>query len=394
MTTPSEFLVNTDHNSEARLVRCDSGRILMLWRLDPGAGGDHTGVTGYIASRYSDDGGATWTATASAYSDASYDDRNLCVGVIPSGANEGRVVALFRRYDVSTGDTYDICSIHSDDEGVTWSSATSHAAPAEVPDFVPSPAPTMTGAPGLGFPMYGHSADNTDWRCFLWWTTDGVTFGTKAQTIASADSDAPYKLSESTYADIGDGKTLFACRNANTYTNLGVTFSIGESGTYSTPERATTVPAYWITAPQLHVIGDLVYLLTCDRRASEPNASNQDSCVWVYTSTPARLVADVTDWTLLDQITRPVPSDYVFYGYPSLVQTASGGILVVFTERTHSGATEDAWLYSFTMVPPPYSVTATLTPTGAQVCWSHDGGADGFVVERQVDGGSWTQVYP
>src|SRR5665648_240696 len=91
------LLFSDDHTSEGFLAPLDNGRILLIFRLDPGIEGDHVGTNGYIAKIFYDPEKDQWGKVETVYNSHQYDDRNIHGGV----TKDGRIIAFFRKYDGS-----------------------------------------------------------------------------------------------------------------------------------------------------------------------------------------------------------------------------------------------------------------------------------------------------
>ncbi|WP_339713174.1 sialidase family protein [Cyclobacterium amurskyense] len=114
-TSPSkQFLAGNDHVSEGFLAPLNDGKILLLFRLDPGIEGDHVGTNAYIAIITYDPEKDSWSKVETVYNSHQYDDRNIHGGI----TKEGRIVAFFRRFDGNQ--TEGRYFIYSDDNGITW----------------------------------------------------------------------------------------------------------------------------------------------------------------------------------------------------------------------------------------------------------------------------------
>jgi hypothetical protein len=55
------------------------------------------------------------------------------------------------------------------------------------------------------------------------------------------------------------------------------------------------------------------------------------------------------NYTLISQINRPKPTDYMFYDYPAFTKTNDGRYLVIVTESYFDGTNEYADLHQFTI---------------------------------------------
>ncbi|MBS3772474.1 MAG: hypothetical protein KGY69_19640, partial [Bacteroidales bacterium] len=93
-TSFKPLLYSEDHTSEGFLAPLEDGRILLIFRVDPGIEGDHTGDDGYIAKIPYNPKKDRWGEVETVYNSHQYDDRNIHGGV----TEDGRIVVFFRRY--------------------------------------------------------------------------------------------------------------------------------------------------------------------------------------------------------------------------------------------------------------------------------------------------------
>lgn len=347
-------MVSADHNREGILLTLADGSIFHLFRKDSGAGGDHVGNTGAVVARFSFDNGESWTQAVAIFDDP-YDDRNISACLTASG----RIVVFFRRYDAPCGGNGEVgCHldanfIFSDDGGVSWS---------EREQIVTEPVLVFgpgrgTYVPTRGYLICGYGRPcgtpvGTSWsyRQQLRFSKDGSRWDEVAYPVSDAEA-ARLKLTEPTYEYIGDGRIIGLFRHEE-YDNAKPFYQItsGDYGrTWTSPVLCNAL-SYWGVAPQLYLdpLANELYLLGGDRRGlhSDPSlfASEQ---MHVYLGDPDTVYADPQAWIEAGCVGRqPLPWSGSFYGYGVCTRTASGRILVIFTENSWDGH-ESAGIYQF-----------------------------------------------
>ena len=389
-------LVSDDHTSEGIVLTCANGDLLHIFRLAPGVAADHTDDTGYIASRRSEDDGATWGSNSVVYNDPgnTYDDRNIAAGVVPSGTYAGRIVVIFRRYDKTTSATIDSLLIYSDDHGATWED--------------PIDASALSGAQGILFAVptvglclagYASDASYRYGRIYVNANGDGITWdsGDTITTYQIAIASAYYPT-ESGYCYLGDGKLIGAFRTdpspvPTRTVNLGVTLI--KSNDYGATWTALALQSWpaddegvqWVGMPHFSVWDDgSVYLLIGDRRGEQYTASAGRSRLWVYRATAAD--AYDYDFTLIGTALREYRDEgtdtNVFYGYPTAAKNSDGTYTVVFTDNYDDVlATEQADFFQFRLESSIPVAPTDLAYSAPNLTWADNSGTEtGFHIYK------------
>ena len=332
-------LFSDDHTSEGFLAPLCDGRILLVFRLDPGLAGNHVGTNAYIARMAYDPRRDAWGEVEPVYDSHQYDDRNIHGGA----TRDGRIVAFFRHYDGR--ETQGRCVMHSDDGGQTWSQ--------------PRLAGALRGVQGTGQMFYNPDIDRycilqyERHRNEILYSPDGVTW----QESRLVAKDPNVELTEIAGAWCGDGRIVALIRDDTRERGhpLLQVVSRDNGKTWSRP-CATNMPPdqHWGCAPQL--IYDpkhhLLIAITSDRYF-RPDAENR---LYIYTARPEDILDDPGNWTLQHALPRPWaterysgrrPLNSNLYGYPSVAPISEDEYLVVFTERARMEGTEQADLICF-----------------------------------------------
>jgi hypothetical protein len=326
-------LFNDDHNSEGFLAPLKNGKIVLIFRIDPGMKGDHVGTDGYIAKIYYDPATDKWGEAETVYNSHQYDDRNIHGGV----TKEGRVVAFFNRFDgTNTEGAY---YIYSDDNGMTWS---------------------------------GLQPTSCAWNtCQMFYNPEidkYITMGCQRYLISGRDGinwedpqlitdNQDYALSEVAGAWCGKSRMVALIRDDVPEWGhpLVQVISFDNGQTWSDPAPANIPPMkHWGAAPQLiyDKERDLLIALNSDRY-SRPLEQNS---LFIYTASPDDIFLNPTGWTLQHELKRPWafpslagdrPLNQELYGYPTIAPINEKEYLVVFTERAYMDGSEQADLYYF-----------------------------------------------
>jgi hypothetical protein len=333
-----------DHVSEGFLVPVDDGRIILIFRFDPGMEGSHVGFGGYIAQIYYDPLKDEWSEVETVYNSHQYDDRNIHGGI----TEEGRIVTFFRRYTPDGRVTEGHYFIYSDDNGNTWSDLKSSDA--------------FFGIQGTGQMFYN---PDTGEYCIMQYTRhrNGILFSSDGAdwekgNIVAENSDI--ELTEIAGAWCGDNRLIALIRDDDRQHGFPLlqveSYDNGE--TWTEPARTNIPPKqHWGCAPQLIYDGkrDLLIALNSDRY-SRPDEQNS---LFIYTASPDEVFGNPNGWTLQHELRRPWamldfdgdrPLNQNLYGYPSIAPVGEDEYLVVFTERAMMEGTEQADLYYFRMI--------------------------------------------
>ena len=342
-TSPfKSLLFSEDHTSEGFLAPLDDGRILLIFRFDPGIKGDHVGTDGYIAKIPYDPEQDEWGEVETVYNSHQYDDRNIHGGV----TNEGRIVVFFRKYDGS--ETEGRYFIYSDDNGQTWSDLQT--------------SNKLFGAQGTGQMFYNSDIDEycimqyTRHRNGILYSTDGLAW--EKDNIVAEDQNVA--LSEIAGTWCGEDRIIALIRDderEHGHPLLQVE-SHDNGQTWSEPEQTNIPPKQqWGCAPQLiyDQERDLLIALNSDRYSR----SDEKNSIFIYTARPDEVFGNPEAWTLQHELRRPWarlgfdgdrPLNQNLYGYPTIAPINNDEYLVVFTERARMQGTEQADLYYFRLI--------------------------------------------
>jgi len=327
----------------------DDGRIMLIFRLDPGIGGNHVGANGYIARSIYDPGKDCWGPVETIYNSHQFDDRNLHGGV----TREGRIVLFFRSLDVRTGKTKARYFMVSDDNGRTWSEPQRSKAWSD---------PAATGIAGV-WSTGGMFYDPDVAKYAMLGCRRYITFsrdGTEWEEVRRMTDNTDFKLTEAAGAWCGNRRIIALIRDDNRrHGHPLLQIESGDDGrTWSEPAPTNMPPdRHWGCAPQLiyDANRDLLIALTSDRY-SKPHERNS---LYVYTARPDAVMDRPENWTLRYELPRPWalpgfdkdrPLNQNLYGYPTIAPINENEYLVVFTERAVMHGTEQADLYYFRLI--------------------------------------------
>jgi len=340
VTDVQPSLIDGDHTSEGFMVTLSDGRIVHIFRLDPGDPGDHISNYGRIVKRSSYDNGLTWQPYLEVYDDPMWDDRNIHGGLI----GQDSIVLFFRNFDsffmVQIGMYY----LTSFDGGQTWST----------PQAIYSISNGTFGShrvvkvPGLGFIMSISGSYYVELR----YSPDGLNWNNVLH-IWDYTADHLYNFGEVCFTYVGNGKIIGLVRN--TAQSFGSTYyqvtSSDFGQTWTTPVSTNIAQPFFCPAPMLFydtVYNDL-WVLATDRRNYVGSEFYADSArVWVYKNKIDEIFTNPGNYSLVTTMLRPEPSYYRFYGYPTYTRKSDGNYLVVFTEAHKKwNNLEDANFYQF-----------------------------------------------
>jgi hypothetical protein len=347
-TTPFKpLLTGKDHTSEGFLAPLEDGRMLLLFRVDPGIEGNHVGMDGYIAQISYNPETDQWGEVKTVYNSHKYDDRNVHGGV----TKDGRIVLFFRKYDGEN--TVARYFIYSDDEGQTWSKP-------QKSDAWSDPRETnFRGVWSTGQMFYFPEKDQyamLGCRRYITYSDEGTDW--EEYNLITDNQD--YKLSEVAGAYCGDGRIIALIRDdQREYGHPLVQVESHDNGQTWTDPVPTNIPPdrHWGCAPQLiyDQKRNLLITLTSDRY-SRPNEQNS---LFIYTARPENVTGQPKNWNLRHELLRPwAREDYQgkrplnknLYGYPTIAPINENEYLVVFTERAQMHGTEQADLYYFRLI--------------------------------------------
>ena len=347
VTPFKSVLLNDDHNSEGFLVTLKDGNILLIFRLDPGKKGDHTGTDGYIAQIKYDPDQDKWGEVETVYNSHRYDDRNIHGGI----TNEGRIVVFFRKYDGK--ETEGRYFIYSDNNGITWTKPQVSGAWSDPLDN------NLQGVWSTGQMFYNPDIEKyimLGCRRYITYSSDGSSW--EEYNLITDNQD--YKLSELAGAWCGNNRMIALIRDdVREFGHPLVQLETFDNGLNWTDPVPSNIPPgkHWGAAPQIvyDKKRDLLIALTSDRY-SRPNEQNS---LFIFTAKPDDIFGNPTGWTLQHELLRPWaeagfsgdrPLNQNFYGYPAITPINENEYLVVFTERAVMDKSEQADLYYFRMI--------------------------------------------
>jgi hypothetical protein len=292
----------------------------------------HVGPTnfGIIKKRTSLDGGATWAAPVTLFSEADHDLRGVTGGVTPTG----RFVLMYARLHSGSQTWQSIVTRYSDDNGVTWSSAVTIPTTGATA-FCPHGSMIRTDDGQLLMSWYGD--DGTTFRVFVIKSSDnGATWGSPIEVINGlAATSSNSRFTESCFVALGGGVVIGLVR--------------ADNGTAFTQVKSTDNGATWVsqglvtfdtwtnvqpnTPPWLVVQGDRVYVFYFQRIAL---------AMRVAYSTKADLIDGTSGWTARSDVFTGSAGS----GYASVVKLLSGRFLgISYNEVSTSDA--DLWKWTW-----------------------------------------------
>ncbi|MFH2096923.1 MAG: T9SS type A sorting domain-containing protein [Bacteroidota bacterium] len=330
-------LVSGDHTAEGMLITLRSGRIMHIFRLDPGYEGHHIGNTGRIVKRYTDDGGMTWSLNETIF-DSEFDDRNIHGGMIDST----RIVVFFRRYNAVNDSTIDLNYMYSDDDGVTWSNRITYNS-----EGLSSGNHKIVYVPNRGYmniigkSFYSEirfSDDGIDWDSIAYRWDYLITHN--------------YAIAEGCFSYVGDGRIIGLFRN-NCYA-LGCNYMQVSSDDYgfswTEPMPTNIADSFFCPSPLIFYDekNEDVWVVAPDRRGYNYGYQHDESKLWIYRNNPLEIFNNPGEYDLFESFNRPIPTFYRLYGYPIATRKLDGNYLVVFTESAYkSNMKEEAHFFQF-----------------------------------------------
>ncbi len=319
--------------------------------------------------RRSTDGMVSWGAAVTAASDATYSITFQTPIILPSG----RIVVWCMRREAELPLTnIDSGYVYSDDYGATWSAYQSRGGLLNAYAHA-SALPIKVGA-SYYVPSYGGDPmTSANPRIRLYRTTDGITI---ADTISPFPDQTvlDHNLNENAVAYL-NGVWVVVART-NTVSEHGVHVTVSTDGTAWSAVQNIGLPDGWCSHPNVIAHRGYFYLVVGDREGLTGGytAPFTDDKLWVYSSTPARLTANPSDWTLEASFARPFalseyPSgttDSSFYGYPQ-IRVVGNDMRVSVRESTALGgdpSSEYEYFTTLTGFPPTLTIGAPFTLTG------------------------------
>lgn len=350
-------LVSDDHTSEGFMVTLSSGRIIHFFRLDPGLNGNHTGNSGKIVKRFTDDGGLSWSLPITVFEDT-LDDRNVNGGLV----GNDRIVMTFRRYDNLNQVHIDFNLIYSDDGGETWSQRQVLNTAGVCGD-----THSLISVPGRGYMNVFSSSYYIEIR----YSTDGIDWSNLSYAWDYRD-DHQYKINESCFAYTKDGMMIGLLRN-DTYATGGNYYqveSIDTGKTWTNPITTNIADSFFCPSPKIFYdeTHDDLWAIATDRwGGGNYNVDNLKSAVWIYSNKVDDVFSKPTKWSLLKKMIRPFPNLFRFYGYVTYTKKTNGNYLIVFTESyKKNNNREAACFYQFEI---KYIDTSNPVLSDVSICY-------------------------
>ncbi len=338
-------LFSDDHTSEGFLAPLADGRIMLIFRLDPGIQGDHTGTNGHIVRMTYDPEADRWGQVETVYNSDQYDDRNVHGGV----TRDGRIVVFFRHL-AKDGKTEGRYFIYSDDSGKTWTEPQVSEAWTD---------PQQSGIPGVwstGQMFYNPDIERymmLGCRRYITSSPDGVSWDNRRLVT----DNRKYALTEIAGAWCGNDRMLALIRDDRREQGhpLLQIESHDNGKTWTEPEPTNIPPdQHWGAAPQLIYDHDRDLLIALN--STRYSLPNDQQGLQIYTADPDDVVGKSQNWTQRYDLRRPWAVEEFepkrrlnmnFYGYPTIAQIGDGEYLVVFTERARIDGHEQADLLYF-----------------------------------------------
>lgn len=320
-----QSLVTTDHVSEGLLVRTVSGDLVHIFRLDPGEFGSHVGDSGRIVQRRSRDEGGTWDVVEAVF-DSEYDDRNVHGGTV----DNGRIVVFFRQYDPSMPNedlaTVSLNLMYSDDETRTWSD------PRKLERFGAWSGGTdqLNFVPGLGYVQAFYARR----LAYLRYSREGLVWSRPRIMFDFRGRHGGVDTDEISIESLGDGRILALIRNQPDSGSGSVLQAAGRiRSEWHLPGATNLADGHYVVAPKVirDDSTDAIIALLPDRRGVGGTGSNRESGIYVYVATDLQEHGE-PQWSFVGFVPRPIPSQYRFYGYPTIARLNDQEFLVVFTD--------------------------------------------------------------
>jgi len=334
--TPSvPSLVGNDHTFLSYVAKLKTGRILHIFRLDPGISGNHVGNGGTIVKRYSDDDGKTWTSPVTIYKD-SLDDRVFSGGVL----DNGNIVIFFGRYktiNIWGGSYIDYNLISSSDNGETWSKRV-----------------TLSSINGLQsgifkidtIPGYFSTTYNNNFADIRY-SPDGYNWDSVYYKWDYTKTKQ-FNLYEPTITSVGDGRLIALFRQENNPLYQSVSSDYGR--TWTMPDTTSIANYYYCVAPFNLYDSKLKKLITItsDRRGGSYSELNKNSGLWVYCNNPDSVFDNPNGYDNPHFINRSNHNTFRLLGYPSVTKLNDFTFLVIYSDDyKKSNDLENADFYQF-----------------------------------------------
>ena len=321
----------------------------------------------------------TWTEPATVIYDEDYS--NLIAGVYQ--LDSGRLVVWITRRSTVYGEfaPIDCGYVYSDDDGATWSSYVSRGG--LIPGYFGFITEVKRGSTFYA-PAWAYSSiDPVAIGDQFINVSDGLNLTSTIVPIPTAVSRAN-QLNENELAAIGDVWVLVS--RTEDYTKHGSFFTLSQDGgqTWGTCTNVPLPNRDCHSHPHIFASGGRFYYLVGDRDGSVGEANQK---LWMYSSTPERLVANIADWDLEASFDRPHKATVngVFYGYPITADVLDAGtrLLSVTDLYFNDQALRQEYEYLSVLSGIGFDAEVLATPTPSSIDLAYTGTAP-FTVERRV----------
>ena len=333
----SNSFVGLDHAFSGILKKLSNGRIIHLFRLDPGMNGSHVGNNGCLAKRFSDDNGLTWTVPEIIYKDE-YDDRICSGGVL----DNGEIIVFFGRYSstqIWSGHYIDINYVSSKDYGITWSRS-SYICNADLLGGIfdifklPGQKGYFAASYGAYYVDIRYSETGHNW--------DSIYCKWDFRNSRELNITEPF------FIPIGKNKIIGLFRVEQQA--IHQTISSDNGKTWSKLEPTNLANGYFCVFP--HCMFDSVtnrlFTIVCDRRSSTYDMDNLNSGIWTYCENADSIFKNPQGYKNYIFKKRPNPNIYRLLGYPYSVKTNDSTYLAIMCDNTiRPNALENADIYQF-----------------------------------------------
>lgn len=343
VTEIKESLVEEHHDSEGILLSLDNGVILNFFRRSEGTEGNHADNKGGVYKRTSYDKGVSWSRPVVVYND-SLDDRNLRGGI----TDNGEIILFFRRYDAENKKSVDLNYIISKDGGNSWSQRKKIIFNLEVGEEVWIDNFIKVNTNRYLLPIHGVSYCELR---YLSYENGNISISDKIWDW-DYTSNNKYMIDEPSFSYLGNGKLIGIFRDESKLkgSNYFQVSSLDYGKTWTKPERTNICEPFFAPAPLIFydtMLKRIVVIGTDRRRPANGGYSPEDSELWIYTNEIEEVFNNPSGYNLIKKMSRPEPSSFRFYGYPTFTRINSKSLLVVFTDSSYNGVTEDGNLYQF-----------------------------------------------
>jgi hypothetical protein len=348
--TPSEpSYISDNHTFLSYLTKLKTGRILHVFRLDPGLMGNHVGNGGSIVKRFSDDDGKTWSNPVTIFKD-SIDDRVSSGGVL----DDGTIVIFFGRYKTIglwDGNYVDYNLISSKDNGETWSKIVT----------LPSVHGLQSGIFKIKSKEGYFTTTYEHYYADIRYSPDGYNWDS-VYSKWDYTKTKQFDLYEPTIASIEDGRLVTLFRQENNPLYQSISSDYGK--TWTVPDTTSIANNYYCIAPLNLYDSKLNKLITIatDRRGGNYSNLNNDAGLWVYCNNPDSVFENLKGYNNPQFRVRSEPNTFRLLGYPSATKLNDSTYLVVYSDDyKKTNSLEDADFFQFNIIIDTNTYTSHLS---------------------------------